>query len=170
MWQKMKIILEGRLIASMKRFDALITTQKTLALCKDPFLMKKIYTKKIGIKKKMVFFVWLLLIFFINGTLQRVEVFCVAISSQGDIGHSNLFLYNAISGKISFWYFRHQCTELKSECEKICRSAYEETLTCCRPKPPTTTPAVFARYICVYKAKLKTVKKFKWETQRKKEQ
>ena len=36
----MKIIVWGCLIAQMKRFDALITTQKTPALCEVPFLKK----------------------------------------------------------------------------------------------------------------------------------
>ena len=40
----MKIILDGCLIALMKRFDALVTMQKTSALCKVPFLTKS--TKK----------------------------------------------------------------------------------------------------------------------------
>ena len=35
--QKMKIIIWGCLIAQMKRFDALITTQKTPVLCNVPF-------------------------------------------------------------------------------------------------------------------------------------
>ena len=39
--QKMKIIVWGYLIAQIKRFDALITTQKTPALCKVPFKKKK---------------------------------------------------------------------------------------------------------------------------------
>ena len=38
--QKMKIIVWGCLIAQMKRFDALITTQKTPALCEVPFWKK----------------------------------------------------------------------------------------------------------------------------------
>ena len=37
----MKIILDGYLIAYMKRFDALIKTQKTSALWDVPFLKKK---------------------------------------------------------------------------------------------------------------------------------
>ena len=36
----MKIIVWGCLIAQMKRYDALITTQKTPALCKVPFWKK----------------------------------------------------------------------------------------------------------------------------------
>ena len=40
-WRKMKIILDGYLIAYMKRFDALIKTQKTSALWDVPFLKKK---------------------------------------------------------------------------------------------------------------------------------
>ena len=38
--QKLKIIVLGCLIAQMKRFDALIKTQKTPALCKVPFWKK----------------------------------------------------------------------------------------------------------------------------------
>ena len=38
--QKMKIIVLGCLIAQMKRFDALITAQKTPELCKVPFWKK----------------------------------------------------------------------------------------------------------------------------------
>ena len=36
--QKLKILVWGCLIAQMKRFDALITTQKTPALREVPFL------------------------------------------------------------------------------------------------------------------------------------
>ena len=42
----MKIIVWGCLIAQMKRFDALITTQKTPALCEVPFLKKSRKTAK----------------------------------------------------------------------------------------------------------------------------
>ena len=44
--QKMKIIVWGFLISQMKRFDALITTQKTPAFCKVPFLRKLRKTAK----------------------------------------------------------------------------------------------------------------------------
>ena len=44
--RKMKIIVWGCLIAQMKRFDALITTQKTPALCEVPFLKKSRKTAK----------------------------------------------------------------------------------------------------------------------------
>ena len=42
--------------------------------------------------------------------------------------------------------------------EQMSTWAYEETPIFCDPKPPTTTPAVFARYTCVYLSKLKTFK------------
>ena len=42
----MKIIVQGCSIAQMKRFDALITTQKTPALCEVPFLKKSRKTTK----------------------------------------------------------------------------------------------------------------------------
>jgi hypothetical protein len=44
----MKIMLAGCLIAQMKRFDALITMQKTSALCEVPFLKKSRKTTKNG--------------------------------------------------------------------------------------------------------------------------
>ena len=53
---KMTIIVGGCLIAQMKRFDALITTQKTPALCEVPFWKK---SKKIiqndTLKKNTIF-------------------------------------------------------------------------------------------------------------------
>ena len=44
--KKMKLIIEDRLIALMKRFDALIATQKSSALSKVPFLKKSERTEK----------------------------------------------------------------------------------------------------------------------------
>ena len=59
----------------MKRFDALIATQKTTALYKVSFL--KIIRKKPkkNIFQKWYFFYVLFLFFFSNGTLQRGNVF-----------------------------------------------------------------------------------------------
>ena len=59
----MKIIVWGCLIAQMKCFDALITTQKTQALC-----------EKMVIFEKWSFWV-IFLDFFRNGTSQRAGVF-----------------------------------------------------------------------------------------------
>ena len=55
--QNMKIIVQGCLIAQMKRFDALITTQKIPALCKVPFIKreKKKRPKKMVIHKSSNF-------------------------------------------------------------------------------------------------------------------
>ena len=48
----------------------------------------------------------------------------------------------------------------KNKGEQMSIGAYEETSIFCHPKPPTTTPAVFAMYLCVYKPKLKSIKKY----------
>ena len=59
----------------MKRFDALITTQKTSALYKVAFLKKSgKYAQKLPFFQKCPFFV-VFLDFFRNGTSQRAEVF-----------------------------------------------------------------------------------------------
>ena len=63
-------------------FDALITMQKSSALCKVPFLKKSGKSaKKITIFSKMQF-IGGFLDFFRNGTMQREEVFCVVISTS----------------------------------------------------------------------------------------
>ena len=69
----------------MKRFDALIEMQKTSALCKVPFLKKKIIkTAKISFVKNAHF--WgVILDFFKNGTLQRAEVSCVVINVDKNV-------------------------------------------------------------------------------------
>ena len=38
----------------------------------------------------------------------------------------------------------------KNKSEQMSIWAYDKTTNFCRPKPPTTTPVVFARYTCVY--------------------
>ena len=60
-------------------------------------------------------------------------------------------------GKIFFWYFRHQCDNLKvnkcshkNKSEQMSIWAHDKATYFCRPKPPTTTPVVFARYTYVY--------------------
>ena len=69
--KKMKIIVWGCLIAQMKRFDALITTQKTPALCEVPFWKKsrKIAQNDNFSKITIFFFLFFFLIFLINWTL-----------------------------------------------------------------------------------------------------
>ena len=70
----------------MKDFDALNATQKTLALCKVQFLKKKQEKRtKIAIFDHFDNFrpFWPgFLDFFMNGTLHRAEVFCVAFSAS----------------------------------------------------------------------------------------
>ena len=61
--QKMKIIVLGRLIAQMKRFDALVTTQKTPALYKVPFWKKSRKIAQNNNFSKMTNFVRFFLIF-----------------------------------------------------------------------------------------------------------
>ena len=57
MWQKMKIMLAGCLIAQMKRLDALITTQKKPQLsAKSYFWKNQEKTQKMGIFEKNVIF------------------------------------------------------------------------------------------------------------------
>ena len=80
--QKMKIIVLGRLIAQMKRFDALVTTQKTPALCEVPFLKKSRKTAKKWLFLKNGIFFAIFLYFFQNETSQRVGGFCVVISAS----------------------------------------------------------------------------------------
>ena len=54
-WQKMKIILGGCLIGQMKRFDALITSQKNLSSLQSPISLK------IGIFESLYFLLFLLI-------------------------------------------------------------------------------------------------------------
>ena len=74
-FKKMKIIVWGCLIAQMKHLDPLVTTQKKLQLLK----MYRCVTTKNGLFEKNCYILGVFLIFFSNGTLQRVEVFCVVI-------------------------------------------------------------------------------------------
>ena len=66
----------------MKRFDALIATQKTSVLCKVPYLKKSEKNpQKVTIFFKMPFFE-VFLDFFRKWTSQRAEFFCVVISAS----------------------------------------------------------------------------------------
>ena len=83
-WQKIKIILEGRLIAQMKHFDSLITPQKTSALCKVPFLKKSRETfKKLHFCKNCIFLRFLLIFFIVMAMVtpttfvERFSVSCM---------------------------------------------------------------------------------------------
>ena len=85
-WKIKKNVWLLILIAQKKGFDALNATQKTLALCKVPFLKKK--QEKLA--KTVIFdhfdhfwpFWPVFLDFFINGTFQRADVFRVALSAS----------------------------------------------------------------------------------------
>ena len=72
----MKIIICGCLIAQMKRMDALVATQKT------PTLKTLLLLKKSVIFEEKNLIICFSMDFFSNGTLQRVEVFCVIISAS----------------------------------------------------------------------------------------
>ena len=67
------------MIAEMKRFDALITTQKAPALCEVPFLKKSEKSNQKYIFFKNYIFLKVF-VDFRNGTLQRAQVFCVALT------------------------------------------------------------------------------------------
>ena len=66
----------------MKRFDALITTHKTSALRKVPFLKNQENHKKMGIFEKNGHFWQIFLIFSKMGLLTELRFFCVVISAS----------------------------------------------------------------------------------------
>ena len=105
--QKMKIITWGCLIAQMKRFDALITTQKTPEICKLPFWKKSRKIAQNDHFSKMTIFFALFLDFLRNGTSQA-GVFCVVISASKRFiwsikhPHTMIFIFRLIMG---FWKF-----------------------------------------------------------------
>ena len=75
--RKMKIIIRGCLIAQMKRFDALITTQKTPAFCEAPFWKKSRKIAQNDHFSKMTIFLRFFLIFKEMGPRRELGFFAL---------------------------------------------------------------------------------------------
>ena len=79
----MKIIVWGCLIAQMKHQDTLIATQKTSTFCNVPLLKKNQENpQKCFFSFSKITILGGFLNFFMNSILQKVEIFCAAISAS----------------------------------------------------------------------------------------